>query len=69
MSHVIKNPPRPSACDESAAAHAWLDGDAIAAIQALLDNCWHLRIQSTLAGAATGKGFARLSGPACEHGD
>ena len=69
MFHAVKNRPRGPGSDEAAAALAWHDGDAIAIIKALLDDCWHPRIQLTLAQAASGKGFARGCAPACECGD
>ncbi len=45
--------------DEVAAAIAWHDGDARAAVGTLLDDCRHLREQLALARIAMSAGFTR----------
>ncbi len=45
--------------DELAAALAWHDGDAIATIRTLLDDCRHLREQLALAEISMSLGFTR----------
>lgn len=55
--------------DEAAAALAWHDGDAVATIITLINDCWHLRVQLTLAEAAMSKGFSRGWAPAYDRED
>lgn len=45
--------------DELAAALAWHNGDAIATIQTLLNDCRHLREQLALAEISMSLGFTR----------
>ncbi|WP_376742153.1 hypothetical protein [Ensifer canadensis] len=51
--------PLPAPTDELAAALAWHDGDPIATIRTLLDDCRHLREQLALAEISMSLGFTR----------
>lgn len=55
--------------EEAEAALAWHDGDPIATIITLINDCWHLRMQLTLAEAAMSKGFSRGWAPAYDRED
>ncbi len=54
--------------DELAAALAWHDGDAIATIQTLLNDCRHLREQLALAEISMSLGFTRGWRPSVDEG-
>lgn len=69
MLNVTTDRAKTSVPDEAAAALAWHDGDAMATIMTLLDDCWYLRVQLTLAEAAMSKGFSRGWTPTFERGD
>ncbi|MBZ7920574.1 hypothetical protein LAC81_02075 [Ensifer adhaerens] len=51
--------------DELAAALAWHDGDAVATIRTLLDDCRQLREQLALAEISMSLGFTRGWRPSC----
>lgn len=55
--------------DEVAAAIAWHDGDARAAVGTLLDDCRHLREQLALARIAMSLGFTRGWRPCSDRDD
>lgn len=54
--------------DELAAALAWHDGDAIATIRTLLNDCRHLREQLALAEISMSLGFTRGWRPSVDEG-
>ena len=54
--------------DELAAALAWHDGDAIATIRTLLDDCRHLREQLALAEISMSLGFTCGWRPSVDEG-
>lgn len=55
----------PPEFDELAAALAWHNGDAIATIRTLLDDCRQLREQLALAEISMSIGFTRGWRPSC----
>ena len=55
--------------DELAAAIAWHNGDARAAVRTLLDDCRHLREQLALARLAMSLGFTRGWTPCPDRDD
>ncbi len=63
---AIQHLPEPK--DELAAALAWHDGDAIATIRTLLQDCRHLREQLALAEISMSLGFTRGWRPCVDKG-
>jgi len=58
-------PATPPELDELSAALAWHNGDAIATIRTLLDDCRQLREQLALAEISMSIGFTRGWRPSC----
>lgn len=67
MSHAAKAQRGAPVADEAAAALAWHDGDPMATIMTLINDCWHLRGQLTLAETAMSKGFTRGWAPTSDR--
>lgn len=67
MTHAMKDRPEVASTDEVDAALAWHEGDAMATIATLLNDCQHLREQLALAQLSMSLGFTRGWTPAFER--